>query len=250
MSQITAMLSQLKKVLKAKGVTYKHISEQLLLSESSIKRIFSKKNMSLDRLESICEMVDIEFADLLEMAKENELATESLPYSHEKELVDNPKMLLTAHLLLNKWSVPQILANYTIAVSEMTQLLSRLDKMKIIEYLPNERVRMKVSRHFHWLKQGPIEQFFKQNIETEFFNCQFNGPGEIKLFSSGMLSRSANAEMQKKIKTLNNHFNELHKQDEKISLDEKFGTSICVAMRPWDIQIFANLRKPQTLKTF
>ncbi len=250
MSQIVGLLQQLKKELRTRGISYKDVGQRLSLSESSIKRIFTKHAMSLERLEIICEMVDLELTELIEIVKESERSTEQLPYEYEKELVSDSKMLLTAHLLINKWTVPQILANYEIQRLEMTRLLSRLDKMKIIDYLPNEKVRMKVSRDFQWLNNGPIQQFFKQQIEAEFFSCHFTSPGEIKLFSSGMLSRSSNAEMMTKIAKLSDSFNDLHAQDEKTELSEKFGTSLCIAMRPWDIKLFTELRKPHTLKQF
>lgn len=250
MTQISALLEQLKKVLKANGLTYKDVGQCLSLSESSIKRTFTKDSMSLDRLEMICEMVNIELSDLLDMTKGNQLSTQVLPYEFEKELVLDTKLLLTAHLLINKWTVHQIINHYDIKKIEMTRLLSRLDKMKIIDYLPHEKVRMKLTRDFNWIDNGPIHQFFNKHIEQEFFQCTFTSPGEIKLFTSGMLSRESNAEMQRKIHKLNDQFNELHKQDEKVELDDKFGSSLCVAMRPWDIKLFSNLRKSGTYKTF
>jgi DNA-binding Xre family transcriptional regulator len=250
MSQMNQLLEQLKKVIKTQKLTYKDIGQKLDLSESTIKRTFTKGSMSLERLEIICEMVSVELSDLIEMSKESQLSIASLSHEQEEELVSNIPLLLVAHMLINKWTVHQILANYDIGRLSMTTHLSRLDKMKLIDYLPNEKVRLKMHRDFHWLDDGPIQQFYRRHVETEFFQCKFTSPGEIKLFRSGMLSVKSNNDMQERIVKLSEHFNALHKDDEKNELSEKFGTSICIAMRPWDISLFSQLRKQGKEKPF
>jgi len=250
MNQNNKLIDELKIALKEKSITYKAIGIHLALSEGSIKRIFSNYDFTLKRLEEICSLVDLELFDLLERMKEKELSTEILPIKHEIELVSDIELLLTAHLLINKWTVHQILSNYQIDRLRMVQLLSKLDAMRIIDYLAGERVRLKISRNFTWIDKGPIQQFFNQNIESEFFNCNFTSPGEIKLFISGMLTKSSNAEMQRRIKKLAVSFDALHKENEPEILSDKFGTSLVLAMRPWDIDLFDQLRKPETRKTF
>jgi hypothetical protein len=250
MKQNNKLIDELKIVLKEKGITYKAIALHLELSEGTIKRIFSNYDFTLRRVEEVCSLVDLELFDLLERMKEKELSTEILPIEHETELVSDIKLLLTAHLLINKWTVHQILSNYEIDRLNMTQLLSKLDTMGIIDYLPGERVRLKISRNFKWINKGPIHQFFNNNIELEFFNCDFTSPGEIKLFVSGMLTKASNTEMQRRIKKLAVSFDDLHKENEQEVLSDKFGTSLVLAMRPWDIELFDKLRKKGTKKMF
>jgi hypothetical protein len=250
MKQNNKLIDELKIVLKEKDITYKAIALHLELSEGTIKRIFSNYDFTLRRVEEVCSLVDLELFDLLERMKEKELSTEILPIEHETELVSDIKLLLTAHLLINKWTVHQILSNYEIDRLNMTQLLSKLDTMGIIDYLPGERVRLKISRNFKWINKGPIHQFFNNNIELEFFNCNFTSPGEIKLFVSGMLTKASNTEMQRRIKKLAVSFDDLHKENEQEVLSDKFGTSLVLAMRPWDIELFDKLRKKGTKKIF
>lgn len=250
MNQKSKLIDELKIALKEKNITYKMVGLQLGLSEGSIKRIFSSYDFTLDRLEEICSLIDLELFDLLDRVKESVLSTEILPIEHEKELVSNIQLLLTAHLLINKWTVHQILSNYEIDRLTMTQLLAKLDSMQIIDYLPGERVRLKLSRNFKWIEKGPIQQFFNTHIESEFFDCDFTAPGEIKLFFSGMLTKSSNIEIQRRMKKLAMSFDDLHKENEQEVLAEKFGTSLVLAMRPWDIELFDKLRKPGAKKVF
>lgn len=250
MTQDKLLVQALKSVLKQKNLTYKDIGLHLSLSEGSVKRLFANYDLSLKRLQSICTLANIELSDLVDMMRDKTLATDVLPIEHETELVSDIKLLLTAHLLINKWKVNQILAHYDIDRLTMTTLLSQLDRMKIIDYLPGERVRLKISRNFTWLENGPINEFFTQHIESEFFDCSFTSPGEIKLFVSGMLTKNSNVYLQRQIKKLATHFDDSHIQDTHEALSDKFGTSMVIAMRPWDIERFKQLRKPNTYKVF
>lgn len=250
MSQKHALVDALKQALKENRITYEDIAEKLDLSHGSIKRIFSNRDFTLERLEQICGMMSLEISDLLLIMQRNSIETTSLTMDQEKELVGDVKLLLTIHLLINNWMVDEILKAYEIQSLDMVKYLAKLDRMKIIDLLPGNRVKLKFSRDFRWIVKGPIEIFFKKHVQDDFLNSDFSNDGEIRLFSSGMISRAANAELIGKIKKLINTFEETHREEESISLTEKFGTSMVVAMRPWDINLFEQHRRPGTYSKF
>ena len=53
MDQTAKLLDTLKAYLKSRDITYRNLAQRLKLSESSIKRVFSEKTLSLKRLERI-----------------------------------------------------------------------------------------------------------------------------------------------------------------------------------------------------
>ena len=57
MAQTEFLIQSLKKSLKAHGLTYADVARQLKLSEASIKRLFSEQNITLERLDQICQMM-------------------------------------------------------------------------------------------------------------------------------------------------------------------------------------------------
>jgi len=65
MSQTQALIKELKAQLKAHRKTYEDVAVHLQLSHASIKRLFSEGNISLLRLDSICDMLNITLADLM-----------------------------------------------------------------------------------------------------------------------------------------------------------------------------------------
>jgi len=250
MAQKHALVNALKQVLKEHGITYDDVAKALGLSLGSVKRLFSKHDFSLDRLDQICAMMDLELSDLVIIMQNQRHQIEALSQDQEEELVSDTKLLLTAHLLMNNWSAKDILFAYEIDSFQMVRYLARLDKMKVIELFPGNRVKLKVSREFKWIKNGPIETFFKKHVQSDFLQSDFNGSGELRIFLSGMISRNSNAELIRRIKRLANAFEEIHREDINTELSNKFGTSMVLALRPWDIKLFEQYRRAGTYKSF
>ncbi|MEE9412955.1 MAG: hypothetical protein V3V22_07880, partial [Methylococcales bacterium] len=74
----------------------------------------------------------------------------------EEELVDNPRFLLVAFLVIHRCTFDDIVSNYLLTEIEIVNHLIRLDQLKIIELLPNNRIKLLISSHFSWRKNGPI----------------------------------------------------------------------------------------------
>lgn len=107
-----------------------------------------------------------------------------------------------------------------------------------------------MDRDFSWLPHGPINQFFEEQVRSEFFNSRFNQPGEKRLFMVGMLSRASNAIMQRKLEKLSEEFHTLHREDEKLPLPEKFGTTVVIGMRLWEPDVFSAARREPDKRQF
>ena len=45
-------------------------------------------------------------------------------------------------------------------------------------------------------------------------------------------------------------FNTLHREDEHLPLEQRFGSSLVLAMRPWEPKIFADVRRKPNAKVF
>jgi transcriptional regulator with XRE-family HTH domain len=250
MSQTAALVTTLKRALKAKGLTYVDVAAHLDLSENSIKRLFAERSFSIERLEQVCELLDMEISDLVQAMLQDSRRVEMLTEAQEQEIAGDIKLLLVAICILNRWTFEEILAAYKLTANECIQLLAKLDRLQVIELLPKNRVRVIVAKNFKWRPNGPIQQLFQSTVQPDFFNSEFQQPGEKLLFSSGMLSRGANAVMMKKLERLVAEFNELHDADVGLPLHERFGTSVVVALRAWEFGLFRKLRREPDNKPF
>jgi len=246
MAQTRAMITALKQVLKTRGVTYAEMARRLAMSEASIKRVFAKQTFTLERLDKMCELLGIEITDLAKMVEHDAERVVQLTLNQEKQLVANPKLLLVAVSAFNHWTLDEIVDVYAISKLECIRLLAQLDRLRIIDLLPNNRIKVLIARNFSWLPDGPIQRYFRAQVQADFFASRFDGKGESLVFVNGMLSRTSNAVIQHQMQRLSAQFTELHNQDIDLPLSERFGTSILIALRPWASGMFKTLqRKPR-----
>jgi transcriptional regulator with XRE-family HTH domain len=250
MSQVSALLQTLKRELKARGITYADAAGELGLSESSVKRMFSASKLSLDRLEALCQIVGLDISDLVQVMMSERKRINRLTQEQEREVASDPRLLLVAICVLNAWTYEEIIATYTLTEHECIQLLARLDRLRLIDLQPHNRFRLTVASDFQWIPDGPIQRFFSREVQPGFMQSSFTGPGEKLEFRSGMLSRASNATMLKKMDRLVAEFNELHAEDSGLPLSERFGSSLMIALRPWELSYFRELRRDPEAKVF
>lgn len=243
MAQSGALISALKQSLKQQGRTYAELAEGIGLSEASIKRLFSDQSFSLKRMDDICEWLGIEFSDLVRKAENNLDYISELTREQEKELAANPKLLMVATLVTNHWQFQEILDHFTLTESELIRLLAKLDKLHMIQLLPGNRVKLLTAKNFSWRKEGPVQTFFYQHVQTEFFKSSFNQADESLRFMVGMLSEESNQRFMKSLNRLARDFEELSREDAKRPLEERKGVSLVLATRPWDLPIFNPYKK-------
>jgi len=237
------LVEVLKRELRSRGITYAHVARELRLSEASVKRMFSRRNFSLKRLDQVCQLANSEFSDIARALHQEESLISRLSHEQEQEIVSNPRLFLVAVCALNHVGFDQIVATYDISRPECIQLLARLDRLGFIRLLPNNRIRLLVSLDFSWLPDGPIQRFFKQQAHNEYFRSRFDRPDEFMVVVNGMLSRASSAAILTRLKRIAREFSELNNQDARLPLGERSAMSLLVAIRHWELAAFADLRR-------
>lgn len=243
MSELKALLAALKRQLKARGWTYADVAAGLDLSEPSVKRLFSTGRISLERLIELCGLLDLTLAELAQEAAARSPKLQSLSSEQEAELVADPKRLLVAVCALNHWPPAEIVGRYRIDEAECIRHLAHLDRMRLIDLLPGNRIRINVARDFDWLPDGPIRRYFQERGQDDFLAGDFSGEGEALLFMHGMLSTEATAQFMTQLRRLRRTFAALHEESQSAPLGQRHGTGLLLALREWEAPDFAGLRR-------
>ncbi len=244
MSQTAALLDTLKRVLRMRGITYRTIAAELEMSEASIKRLFSSRRISLDRLERICELASISLADLAKQMDLEMRSVDELSEEQERKITADPELLLVTFLVVSGWRFNEILHYYTLTPPQLIKHLATLDRIKLIELLPNNRFYLRISPHFGWRKNGPIQTFFSKNLQRDFLESRFTGEDEALLFPTSMLTRGSRSILRKRLEDLAREFNELNLKDQKLPLEQRQLTSLILALRPWKVPMFEKFVLP------
>jgi Cro/C1-type HTH DNA-binding domain len=250
MSQTLQLIATLKRQLKARGVTYAQVAAHLRKSEATIKRQFSLQSFSLRTLESICDLIELDLAELVQAAEDAQSGLRQLSEAQEADLVAEPRRMLVAVCVLNHWTLEQIVAVYSLRKAECIKYLLQLDQMGLIRLMPESRVKLRIARDFTWLPDGPIQRFFKGQAQTDFLNANFEQPGEVFRFQHGMLTPAANARFQQRLHRLIQEFSDLHDDCLASPVEARYGTSLLLAMRPWEPPNFESLRRTPDTRPF
>ncbi len=243
MARSPQIIDTLKAELRAQGINYRQLASHLNLSESTIKHMFSSKNFSLKRLDKICELLGLELTDLVSKLEASELKIDQLSIENEKRLVSDIPLLLVAYCVTSHWTMEDILNKYNLSEPECIRCLVQLDRMKIIELLPENRIKLLISNNFQWHHNGPIERFFRQEVQQRFLNGAFAGEDELRLVKIGDLSDKSIMQLIERIKGVGGLYEELTQEDRKQAFSKRFGTSMVLAIRKWEFQAFAAYQK-------
>lgn len=246
MTELQQLLATVKAELKARGLTYRDVAAVLKLSEASVKRLFSTGSLSLERLVEVCSLFDMTLAELTQAAIASMPRLSRLEEQLEAELVSDPKLLLVATCTLNHWRLADIVARYCLDEAECLRCLLRLDRMRLIDLLPGNRIRINVTRDFDWLPSGPIANFFATRGRDDFLSGAFDASEESVFFVHGMLTPEARKQFVAQLRKLRRQFAQLHDESQQAAIGERHGTAMLLAMREWEPPDFVRLRRPQS----
>jgi transcriptional regulator with XRE-family HTH domain len=235
----THVLNALKKALRRKGISYRAAAKELHLSESSIKRLFAERSFTLTRVEKLCELAEIDLSTLIQLAESEIHQTSELTTAQEQEIVDDPRLLLVGVCLINRCTFDEILQKYDFDEVELTRIFTRLDQLDIIEHLPGNRYRLKVSHNFRWQPGGPIQRFFIQSIVKEYLSHELFAPTNHMHYVWGMLTRESAQELATRVQRLVDEYVRVAADDAHLPMSDKLTSSLLVLFREdWEPDIF------------
>jgi AcrR family transcriptional regulator len=245
MAEQSLIVAELKRSLREKNLTYAAVAKKLGLSVASIKRLFSSGDISLKRLDRICELVESNLSEILQRARERP-ATDQLTLAQEQEIVSDPALFLMAWLVVNRATIGEIARTYKFSEREVLRYFIKLDQMKVIELQPGNRPRLLVSRHFSWRAGGPVQRYIHQKLLREFTDTHFTGPQEEFFFHGGEVSALGMSELQQVLRNTARQCAEILDRD-RAPRESRRGAAFVLALRPWKYSGFREFERDPTL---
>ena len=247
MSQISLIYDTLKQCLRENQLTYKQVAEALSVSEASIKRNFSLQAFSLDKLEHICDYLGLSLTDLFALSQKHQTKVSQLSEQQELELLSNPKLLLAAVCVRDGWTYEELIEHYDIDAVEGIKLMTTLDKLQLIELLPNNHYKLLIAQDFRWIPGGPLEKFMEQEVMVKFMAPKKNEPWMFRFYLRGRYSPTSIAIIQRRLEQIRQEAAQLSDEDNTLPIDDRQHVGLLLAMRPWEPSLFENMRRlPQS----
>ena len=243
MSTTADLVTALKKELKSAQMTYADLARALGMAESSVKRMLSKGDMPLSRIDEICRALHLDFGDLARSVVDSQPLLQQMTHEQEVAVVADRKLLLMAICVLSQWTLEQIVKTYRISEPEGIGYLVRLDRIGIIELRPGNRYRLRLAKTFRWQARGPVMEYFRENAVLDYFGGGFDGKGETMLLVHGSIAPHLAPSFVDRIQRLAHDCSQHHLQDQRLSPEELEGYTLVLGMRRWEFSVFGALRR-------
>jgi transcriptional regulator with XRE-family HTH domain len=243
MSTTADLVTALKKELKAAQMTYADLADGLGMAESSVKRMLAKGDMALSKIDAICRVLKIDFAELARRVADAQPLLKELTQDQEKAVVADKKLLLCAICVLSQWTMEQVGKEYRLTEAECIKYFAQLDRIGIIELRPLNRYRLKLAKTFRWRPHGPVMHYFRDHAVLDYFGGGFDGAAEGLLLVHGSVSRAIAPSFVDRLQRVAQDFAQQHQADQKLPEAAREGYTLVLAMRSWEFAAFTQLRR-------
>jgi DNA-binding Xre family transcriptional regulator len=231
--QTAVLVDALKKLLKARGTTYRQLAAQVGLSEASIKRLFAERTFTLQRLEQVCAVLEVDFFELAKLARGASAAIDEMTLEQEKTLARDSRLLGVFYLLFNDWQPREIHERYSLTKAEVLKHVLVLEKLGLVELLPQDKARLKVPRTLRLRRDGPIRAAHGKSVVADFIEGDFKEPAALFRFEVRELSRASLAVLQRRLDRFAAEFNEIADLDGYLPSDQRETVAMVLGVRPY-----------------
>ncbi len=236
MTQTNDLLLALQGVLKSRGITYRQLAKKINVSETTVKRMFSRKNIDLKRLQEICNFLDLNFFDLAKIAANNSGETDCLTLQQEQTLAENAQLFNLFCLLAKGTSLVHVKNLFSFGDTELRQHLKTLERAQLIERHPGDEVRILVNRHFRCIKNGPVHVAYFRDLKNDFMNSEFDGSHDSIILTTFLLPKKEFLNLERRIESLIRDIRALDSLSARSTGGKKesfLNMTLMTAYRPW-----------------
>jgi transcriptional regulator with XRE-family HTH domain len=233
--QVEALLCALKQLFHVRGLRYRDVAERLGVTERTVKRWFSDHGLTMDVVEDLCGVVDMSFNELCDVAKSDlDARPQRLTREQEEQLFADLQLALVFMLLTRGWSSQEIQRECAIPEATLVGHLVRLEKIKLVELLPGNKVRVLFGRNIRWREHGEAGRAFARGLNNLFAGMDYSNPDAVWTTQVVNLSPQSLAELRTKFQKLIVEVLQASDADRRSHAENKVWHAILLAAHPFD----------------
>ncbi len=157
---------------KSQGLTQEVLAKRLGVSLPTIKRWYGGGTITLESLGLLVNQMGLTLTEVFSSIEN--ASTPTFQYTDEQErfFSSNPDYLAYFDNLLRGYSPDHIQRKFKLPERECVSYLSKLDKMKLIEWLPKNKVRLLVTGEPVWKTGGALVTKLRKDIFESFLESE------------------------------------------------------------------------------
>ncbi|OQW47975.1 MAG: hypothetical protein A4S09_14350 [Proteobacteria bacterium SG_bin7] len=180
------VIQSLKRILRRKKVTYRHLAKKIMMSESGLKKIFLGKDISFTRLTQICEVLGISLSDLLIEIEQGDSFQYSFSAAQEAYFLKNRKGFnIFWKLVYERWKPQEIETHYRLSPREINSYLQQLSDLNLVRYKGPGKVKVPRVRAITWRRDGVFTKKLLNEWSLKLLHEQLQAPltnnGQLQL---------------------------------------------------------------------
>ena len=153
----------LKKLLKIKKITYEDLADQIECSVPTVKRFLGPEELTLSRLLQLCEIVEVDLAELEALTNEAGIKHEQFTKEQEVFLAKNKAHFAYLLKIYSGDSPKQIAEQYGLTPRSTDKYLIPLEKIGLIRVSGRQKVKPTYGS-MPTLRNGPLAKVFAENM--------------------------------------------------------------------------------------
>lgn len=160
----------LQKLLKQHRLSYRDIAENWKLSESSVKRIMSSGDLSLERLIQLSDLMGIQLSELMQLI-EGPPTFLVMSTAQDELLSKNPDLIYFYIRLTAGDDIDHFAEVHQIPIKTCWQMAYALDKVGLIEIHKNNRIKLgNKGPHFFKADGDVLKKIYPHFFKTMFYH--------------------------------------------------------------------------------
>lgn len=234
----------IKALLKKNGLHQKDLAKGLRISVPTVKRILNGKELGLERLVQIAGFFHLSVYELFDLCRQKNLESYEFNETQEKFLAKEPLNVVIFRSLIIGYSPNQIKTRYKLTEARLEKILIGLDKVNLIEFWNNDKIKVRAKWPFKWINGGILQktylhQIFEKILENSSSVSKLSDENEnlFKPFEI-LLRESSYEQLQKDLKQVLENYRAISKFEMLTSnasdLKEVTGLVIADNFSAWD----------------
>jgi transcriptional regulator with XRE-family HTH domain len=206
------LIVALKLQLKAKHLSYRAVATQLKVSEATVKRYFSGKGVTIEVLQRLAEIVDLDLLSLAIVAQDQSVVQHGMSPAQLAVIKRKGPLGAVFFQLLAGWTVEQIVREFNIG-SQIDGYLTKLEDLGMIRRLSKRGVKVLVKPSLGERAYGEMSDLAAERAQQFLRELNLREDKNDFHFDAIRLSQASVLELQKIMRHFENEIRELSRRD-------------------------------------
>ncbi len=163
----TQIIDALKTELKQARVTYRYLAKELRISEAGVKKMFTRQDVSLERILQICKILNLSFSEIIARTEDTERSDLRFTKKQSDFLSQNIDFFhFYMKLAYEQKSPKDIQEEFGLNLKSLNIYLKKLEQIELIIRHPRDRVQVVGGLQFAVRTEGTaLEKLKTQTIK-------------------------------------------------------------------------------------